>query len=54
MSWGGTEREREREREGGRERMPSRLCCQLGPDAGLDPTNHKFMTGVETKNWMLN
>ena len=37
--------QREREREGGRQRIPSRLCpVSMEPDAWLKLTNHEIMT----------
>ena len=39
------ERERKRGREGGREKVPSKLCTvSVEPDVGLDPINREIMT----------
>ena len=44
-----------RGRERGRERIPSRLhTVSTELDTGLEPTNHKIMTGAEIKSWTLN
>ena len=43
-----------RGRERGGERIPSRLCTDNSkPDAGIDPTDRKVMTGGEIKSWVF-